>query len=259
MPLPSLLEAVAGHVAGVLGIEPEFLLPLPVSPPPPLPLARYIDHTLLRPGATPTEVRHLCTEARRFNFRAVCVNPVWVRLAVEELLGTETAVCTVCGFPLGANLTEIKVREAEAAINDGATEIDVVIGLGFLKAGDYPKVLAELLALRRATAGRVLKVILETGLLTPEEKIAGALLARYAGADFVKTSTGFLAPGATVEDVALLRSAVGWSIGVKASGGIRDRETATAMLAAGATRIGTSSGTVIVEGASPAAEKAYDA
>ncbi|MGQ9779663.1 MAG: deoxyribose-phosphate aldolase [Bacillota bacterium] len=217
-------------------------------------MARYIDYTLLRPEATAADVRRLCAEATRHNFRAVCVNPVWVRLAASELAGSETAVCTVCGFPLGATLTTVKVHEAETAVRDGAMEIDAVIGIGLLKAGEYRSVLEELLALRRATAGRVLKVILETGLLSPEKKIAGALLARHAGADYVKTSTGFLGPGATVEDVELLRAAVGWTMGVKASGGIRDRATAMAMLAAGATRIGTSSGPAILVGSSPEGE-----
>lgn len=249
------IARMAERLSANLGVDPALLLPPPSPPPPLLPLARYIDHTILRPEATAGDVVRVCAEAREHGFRAVCVNPLWVRLAASELVGTETAVCSVCGFPLGANLTEVKLREAELAMADGATEIDVVIPIGPFRAGDYRGVLAELTALRRATAGRVLKVILETGLLGMEEKIAGAILARYAGADYVKTSTGFSGRGATAEDVALLRAAVGWTIGVKASGGIRDRAAAEAMLAAGATRIGTSSGPAIV--APPGGDPAF--
>jgi deoxyribose-phosphate aldolase len=211
-------------------------------------LVRLIDHTLLKPEATPDDIRRLCGEARRHRFASACMNPAFVLLAARELAGSGVKVCTVAGFPLGASLPETKRHEAENAIRQGAGEIDMVIHVGALRAGDAAGVEAEirLLAETCHAAGVPLKVILEMALLTREEKIAGATAAMNAGADFVKTSTGFGPGGATVEDVALLREVVGTRLGVKASGGIRTLGDLQRMVAAGASRIGTSSGTKIV-------------
>jgi len=246
--LKDLIARTGARVAVALDLSARDLLPPAGEAEPGLPLARYIDHTILKPEATAADVARVCAEARRHGLRAVCVNPAWVRLAAAELSGSGTAVASVCGFPLGANTAAIKACEAAAAIADGAEEIDMVLGIGPLLAGDYYYVLAELREVRQIASGKVLKAIIETCLLGQEDKVAAAMLVRYAGADYVKTSTGFARGGATIDDVALLRAAVGWTIGVKASGGIRDRAAAEAMLAAGATRLGTSAGPAIVAG-----------
>ena len=214
-------------------------------------LARMIDHTLLKPDATPDQIERLCAEAREYGFAAVCVNPVYVRLCAAELAGTDVAVCTVVGFPLGANTTHIKVAEALRAIEDGAREVDMVMQIGLLKAGDSDAVRRDIEEVARAVhdRGAILKVIIETALLTDDEKVTASKIIRDAGADFVKTSTGFGPGGAKVEDVALIRRTVGPEMGVKAAGGIRTYEDALAMIEAGATRIGASAGVKIVTGA----------
>lgn len=209
-------------------------------------LARLIDHTLLRADATPSEVRRLGEEALVHRFRAVCVNPVHVGLVAGILAGSDVAPCSVVGFPLGAVLPEDKAAEAAGAVRRGATEIDMVIALGALKAGDHAHVRADIAAVRAACRGSVLKVIIETCLLDDAQKRLACTLAVEAGADFVKTSTGFSTGGATVADVALMRAAVGDAAGVKASGGVRSLEAARALVAAGATRLGTSSGVALV-------------
>ena len=219
-------------------------------------LARLIDHTALKPDTTEARIRTLCEEARRYGFAAVCVNPCYVPLAAELLRGSEVAVCTVVGFPLGANRTAIKAAEAEQAIRDGAAELDMVQNIGLLKSGRLREVLEDIRAVvevaraARPPAGRdriLVKVILETALLTDAEKETACRLALEAGADFVKTSTGFAGGGATVEDVALMRRVVGDRMGVKASGGIRTRAQAEALVAAGASRLGTSAGVALVQ------------
>ena len=213
-------------------------------------LARYIDHTLLRPEATEADVRKLLEEAAEHGFASVCIPPVYVPLAAEVLRGTPVAVGTVVGFPLGYVHPSVRRTESFQAVTDGARELDTVLNLSWLKSGEDRRVLEDLLGwvamMRRVRDGLILKVILETALLTDEEKARGARLTVEAGADFVKTSTGFSKGGATVEDVALLAKTVAGKIGVKASGGIRDAATARAMIAAGATRLGTSSGVGIV-------------
>ena len=217
-------------------------------------VARLIDHTLLKPDATPVQVRRLCAEAREHGFAAVCVNPVWVRLCSEELVGTTTLVATVAGFPLGASRADVKANEAAQAIGDGAREIDMVLNVGALKAGERRLVEQDVRAVADACGalGAILKVIVEAALLTDEEKVAASAIAKLAGAGFVKTSTGFGPGGATAADVALMRETVGHGIGVKAAGGIRDWATARAMLVAGASRIGTSAGVKILAEASAA-------
>lgn len=212
-------------------------------------LTRVIDHTLLKAEATPAQVERLCAEAIEHHFAAVCVNPVHVRLVAERLAGSDPAVCTVIGFPLGATLTRVKVYEAEQALADGARELDMVLAVGLLKAGDRQAVRADMAAVAEAchSSGALLKVILETVLLDDAEKVAACQLAQQAGADFVKTSTGFAGGGATVADVELMRQTVGPTMGVKAAGGIRTLADALAMIEAGATRIGTSAGVAIVE------------
>jgi len=217
-------------------------------------LAARIDHTLLRPEATPGDIERLCEEALRYGCAAVCVNPIYVARAAARLAGTPVKVATVVGFPLGASLTAVKVAEAALAISQGAREIDMVLPVGLLKAGEIEAVRADLQAVAAVcrAAGALCKVILETALLTAEEKVLAARLAVEAGADFVKTSTGFGPGGATVEDVALLRRTVGPSIGVKAAGGIRTAEQAIAMLEAGADRLGTSATVAILEALPPA-------
>ena len=212
-------------------------------------LAKMIDHTLLKPEATETQIRRLCAEAREHEFMSVCVNPYWVPLCAELLSGSDVRVCTVIGFPLGANRSEIKAVEAEDAVARGAREVDMVINVGALKSGRLDVVRNDIRAVVEAVAGEALvKVILETGLLTDEEKVTACRLAQEAGADFVKTSTGFGYGGATVADVALMRRTVGPEMGVKASGGVRDTATALAMIEAGATRIGASAGVAILAG-----------
>ncbi len=213
----------------------------------PADLARFIDHTNLKPEATPADIQRLCQEAREFEFASVCVNPCYVSLCKQELSGSSVHVGTVVGFPLGATNADQKVFEAKTALRDGANEVDMVINVGFLKAGLDDEVAHEIARVSNVLGGRaVLKVIIETCLLTDEEKRRACLLAKEAGADYVKTSTGFNKAGATVEDVRLMRETVGPQVGVKAAGGIRDAATALAMIRAGADRIGTSSGVVIV-------------
>lgn len=213
----------------------------------PLDLAPYIDHTNLRPEAIPEQIEKLCEEAARFGFASVCVNPCYVSLCAELLKGSNVRVGTVVGFPLGATSSDQKVFEAKTALRDGAREIDMVLNVGWLKAGMDEQVRKEIARVVQTLSGKaVLKVIIEACLLSDEEKVRACLLAKEAGADYVKTSTGFGKGGATVEDVRLMRRTVGDRMGVKAAGGIRDAASALAMLKAGATRIGTSSGVAIV-------------
>ncbi len=211
-------------------------------------LAKVIDHTLLKPTATRDQIETLCREAAEHGFCSVCVNPYWVPLAAKMLKGTGVKTCTVIGFPLGANTTEVKVFEAKTALENGADELDMVINIGALKSKDYDTVLQDIRALRALGDNFVLKVIIETSELTDEEKVKACELAAEAKADFVKTSTGFTKGGATVHDVALMKKSIPAGMQVKASGGVRTREDAEAMLAAGATRLGASSGIKIVEG-----------
>ena len=208
--------------------------------------AKLIDHTLLKPNATKEQIHQLCEEAMEHGFCSVCVNPAFVPYCAEILKDSDVKVCTVIGFPLGANETEIKVAETRLAIAHGADEVDMVINVSALKDGEDDKVCNEIRALREASEGKILKVIIETCLLTDEEKVRACLLSKKAGADFVKTSTGFSTGGATVEDVALMRKTVGSEMGVKASGGVRSHDDLVAMVKAGANRIGTSSGPKII-------------
>ncbi len=213
-------------------------------------IASKIDHTLLKPDATPDEIKELCEEAKKYHFASVCVNPGYVSLCASVLKGTEVRICTVVGFPLGSNTTEVKKFETEQAIKNGANEIDMVINVGRLKAGDYEYIendVSQVVAAARSKSALV-KVIIETALLTDEEKVKACLICKKAGADFVKTSTGFSKGGATVGDVALMKYVVGSSIGVKAAGGIRSKEEAEAMIASGADRIGASASVKIVAG-----------
>lgn len=207
-------------------------------------LASYIDHTLLKPVATKADILKLCQEAKQYHFASVCVNPCWVSLCAETLKGTGVKVCTVIGFPLGANTSEIKANEAALAIEQGAEEVDMVINIGALKEGNTDYVYQDILAVRKASEGKILKVIIETSYLTYEEKKNVCKLAAKAGADFVKTSTGFSNAGATAEDVKLMKEASG--IKVKASGGVRTKEDAIKMIEAGASRLGASAGIQIV-------------
>ena len=207
---------------------------------------KFIDHTLLKQDATPEQIVKLCEEAKQFDFMSVCVNPAYVPLAAKCLEGSDVKVCTVIGFPLGMNLTKTKVEEAQLAIKEGADEIDMVINVGMLKAGHDDYVEEEIRELKAVAGQRVLKVIIETCLLTDEEKVRACKASKNAGADFVKTSTGFSTGGATAHDVALMRQTVGQEMGVKASGGVRTHEDLIAMVEAGANRIGTSNGTKII-------------
>lgn len=208
-----------------------------------------IDHTLLKAETTKEQIKVLCEEAKEYGFASVCVNPTWVKYAAELLQGSDVKVCTVIGFPLGANTTETKAFETKNAIENGATEVDMVINIGALKDGDDELVERDIKAVVEAAKGKALtKVIIETCLLTEEEKVRACELSVKAGADYVKTSTGFSTGGATVEDVALMRKTVGPNIGVKASGGVRNTEDAQKMIEAGATRIGASAGVSIVKG-----------
>lgn len=218
-------------------------------------VGRLIDHTLLKPDATPDQIAQLCYEARRYGFASVCVNPTHVKLCAQLLQGSAVRVCTVIGFPLGATSPEVKSFEAQQAIDDGANEIDMVINIGALKAKDYDTVSGDVRAVVRASHAKdaIVKVIIEAALLTDEEKVAASLISKEAGADFVKTSTGFGPGGATVADVALMRRVVGPHMGVKAAGGIKSLEDARAMVSAGATRIGASAGVKIVHGEASAA------
>lgn len=212
-------------------------------------LALLIDHTLLKPDSSKEDILRLCAEAKQYVFASVCIHPYWVRLAADEIASSTVRVCTVVGFPLGQNHSHIKRAEAEAALADGATELDMVINLGALRSRDYHTVYKEMADLAEVahTGSAILKAILETSLLTEEEKLTAARLSKEANADFVKTSTGFSSGGATIEDVALLRKAVGETIGVKASGGVRTLAAVRQMVEAGATRIGTSSGVAILQ------------
>lgn len=219
--------------------------PVPLTP---KQLAAYIDHTLLRADAMIANIEKLCAEAQEYSFYCVCVNGSWVRHACHLLEGANIKVATVAGFPLGAMSSEAKRFEAKTAVDDGAQEIDVVLNIGRLKQGDDQYVYRELCEMVNAASGRPVKVILETCLLTKEEKIRGCRLAMDSGARFVKTSTGLSSGGATVADVALMREIVGPEFGIKASGGIRDAKTALGMIEAGATRIGTSAGVAIIKG-----------
>jgi len=218
----------------------------------PTDLAGFIDHTLLRPDATAAEIDRMCAEAIEYGFASVCVNPTWTKRVAEALRGSRVVACVVVGFPLGATMPEIKAMEARRALRDGAREIDMVLNVGALKSGDHDLVLRDVAGVSEACreVGAVCKVILETALLTDEEKVIASRLASDGKADFVKTSTGFGPGGATVYDVALMREAVGPEMGVKASGGIRSADDVRQMIAAGATRIGASAGVEIVTGGS---------
>lgn len=211
-------------------------------------LAKLIDHTILKPVASKEDVAKICQEARKYGFCSVCVNPYWVSYAKELLQGTDVKVCTVIGFPLGANTSAVKAYETQDALKNGAEEIDMVINLGALKSKDYDTVLNDIKAVRAACEGFILKVIIETSQLTEEEKVKACELSAEAKADFVKTSTGFTGGGATAPDVALMKKSIPAEMQVKASGGVRSREDFDAMVAAGATRIGASCGVKIVEG-----------
>lgn len=221
-------------VPGVRGVAPD--------------LAGMIDHTLLKPEASADQITQLCQEARQHHFASVCVNPAWVPLAADELRGSRVAVCTVIGFPLGATLAEVKAFETQRCIAAGASEIDMVINIGALKSRDYRWVAQDISSVVRIShdSGALVKVIIEASLLTEEEKVEASALSKAAGADYVKTSTGFAGGGATAADVALMRRVVGPEVGVKASGGIRSAADAREMIAAGATRIGASASVKIL-------------
>lgn len=210
-------------------------------------LTKFIDHTLLKPEATKEQIETLCQEAKEHHFMSVCVNPTWVKTSAELLADSETKVCTVIGFPLGATTSESKAYEAADAIEKGATEVDMVINIGALKSSLYDIVENDIKAVVTAAKGKALvKVIIETSLLEKDEKLKACELAKKAGADFVKTSTGFSTGGATLEDIKLMRAAVGPDMGVKASGGVRTHEDALDFIEAGATRIGTSNGIALL-------------
>ncbi|WP_368250514.1 deoxyribose-phosphate aldolase [Enterococcus sp. 2201sp1_2201st1_B8_2201SCRN_220225] len=213
-------------------------------------LNRMMDHTILKADATEADVLQVIEEAKEYHFYSVCINPTWVKLAAEKLAGEPVAVCTVIGFPLGANTSEVKAYEVSDAINNGADEVDMVINVGALKSAQYKKVQQDIEAVVAAAKDRALvKVIIETALLTKEEIVKACELAQAAGADFVKTSTGFSTSGAAVADVKLMRETVGPTMGVKASGGIHSAQEAMAMIEAGATRLGTSASVAIINGA----------
>jgi deoxyribose-phosphate aldolase len=249
-------------IAEILG-KTEYYLQTPPAAALPFPLpkgaavASFIDHTLLKPEASSAQIRRLCEEARAHGFAAVCVNPAYTSLAAGLLADSPVKVCVVVGFPLGATLPTLKVIETLACLNAGAHEIDMVINIGALKSEAYGQVLNEVRAVSETAhaQGAHLKVILETGLLSQAEKITACLISQAAGADFVKTSTGFVSTGATVEDVALLRRVVGAQMGVKAAGGIRSYADACAMIAAGANRLGASAGVQILREAIAAGER----
>ncbi|MBR2504502.1 MAG: deoxyribose-phosphate aldolase [Elusimicrobiaceae bacterium] len=211
-------------------------------------LAKYIDHTLLKPQASQAEIKNLCEQAREYGFFSVCVNPYWVPFCKEQLKGSDVKVCTVIGFPLGANTTEVKVLEAKDALKNGADELDMVVNLGAVKSADWQTVLADIEAVRHAGENFTLKVIIETSVLTEEEKVKLCQLCTQAKADFVKTSTGFTGGGATAQDVKLMKENISADMQVKASGGVRTKEDFDKMVAAGATRIGASAGIKIIEG-----------
>jgi deoxyribose-phosphate aldolase len=221
--------------------------------PPDLSMAGMIDHTLLKADATPDKITQLCMEARKYNFASVCINPSYVKLCSDLLRGSPVKVCCVIGFPLGATIPEVKVIETRMAIENGASEIDMVINIGALKARDSALVARDIrgVVTTAHAAGALVKVIIEACLLTDEEKVLACLLSKEAGADFVKTSTGFSTGGATVQDIILMRQTVGPEMGVKAAGGIHSREDAEKLVKAGATRIGASAGIKIVGAAAP--------
>ncbi|WP_214336799.1 deoxyribose-phosphate aldolase [Staphylococcus arlettae] len=210
--------------------------------------AKFIDHTLLKPDSTRAQVDTILYEAKQYGFKSVCINPTHVKYAAEQLVNTEVLVCTVIGFPLGASTTETKVFETENAIAHGASEIDMVINIGALKDQRFEEVQKDIEGVVGAANGKTVKVIIETCLLTDEEKVKACELSKAAGADFVKTSTGFAGGGATVEDVQLMKQTVGDALEVKASGGVRNLEDFNNMLEAGATRIGASAGVQIIQG-----------
>ena len=210
--------------------------------------SKYIDHTILKPETTQSQIIKLCEEAKIYDFASVCVNPTWVSLCAERLQGTDVKVCTVIGFPLGATLKEVKAFETKLAIEAGATEIDMVINIGAAKDGNWDVVYKDIKEVVDAADGILVKVIIETCLLTDEEKVKACELAVKAGAMFVKTSTGFSTGGAKIADVRLMRKTVGQNVGVKASGGVRTEADMDAMLEAGATRIGTSGGIALIQG-----------
>ena len=235
------VSAGAERISSTIGVIPQNLN-----------LAGMIDHTLLKPDATPDQIAQLCFEARKYGFASVCVNPAWVSLCAQLLQGASAKVCSVIGFPLGASAPEVKAFETQNAIEHGAVEIDMVINIGALKARDLELVAKDIRGVVNVSHARqaIVKVIIEAVLLTDEEKTIACLLAKEAGADFVKTSTGFASGGATVHDVALMRRVVGPEMGVKAAGGVRTYEDAEAMVKAGATRIGASAGVKIIQGPS---------
>ncbi len=249
--MTGLNPAELDRLAAQIGEEILSRLRKPATPRRDAAIAALIDHTLLRPEATLAEIVKLCAEARKYGFATVCVNPYWVPLAASELTGSAVKVCTVAGFPLGATSTEAKVAEAAAALRAGAREIDMVMNIGALRSGDNDTVKLDIQAMAKVChdAGAILKVILETALLDDPQKTAACGLAKAAGADFVKTSTGFGPAGAKAADVALMRRAVGTGMGVKAAGGIRTLEDFRAMVAAGANRVGASASVKIVEAA----------
>ncbi|HFU3975734.1 TPA: deoxyribose-phosphate aldolase [Streptococcus suis] len=212
-------------------------------------LNKYIDHTILKPETTQEQVEKILSEAKEYDFASVCVNPTWVSLAAESLKDSDVKVCTVIGFPLGANTSAVKAFETKDAIANGADEIDMVINVGALKAGNDALVLDDIKEVVDASGDKLVKVIIEACLLTDDEKVRACQLSKEAGADYVKTSTGFSTGGATVADVALMRKTVGPDMGVKASGGARSYEDAIAFIEAGASRIGASSGVAIMNGA----------
>ncbi len=222
-------------------------------------IAKIIDHTLLKPDATLNDVKKLCDEAKQFHFASVCVNPSFVKFCHDELKDTDVKVCTVIGFPLGATTTEVKRFESKQAIENGARELDMVINIGMLKSGNYDYVFNDIqqVVLEAKPKRVIVKVIIETCLLTDDEKVKACILAKEAGADFVKTSTGFSKGGATTGDVALMKYVVGSSLGVKASGGIRTREDAELMIASGADRIGASASVKIVQNVEEENSKGY--
>jgi len=213
----------------------------------PTDIAGYIDHTLLKPEATEEQIRQLCAEAVEFGFASVCVNPTWTPLASRLLAEEKPVVATVIGFPLGATLPDVKAYEVRRTLEEGASEFDMVINIGALKSKHFQLVEQDIAGVVAAARGRIVKVIIETALLTKQEKIEACVIAKAAGADFVKTSTGFASKGATVEDVALMRRVAGKDMGVKASGGIHSAQEALAMIEAGATRLGASAGVKIIK------------
>ncbi|GAB2484749.1 deoxyribose-phosphate aldolase [Alkalibacterium psychrotolerans] len=212
-------------------------------------IEKYLDHTVLKPESTDLDIQKACLDAKKYDFKAVCIQPMWVKYTADMLKGSDVNTCTVIGFPLGANTSDVKAYEAKQAVKDGAVEVDMVINIGAIKSEDFSLVHDDIKAVVDAVKGKaIVKVIIETCLLTENEKVRACEISKRAGADFVKTSTGFSTGGATVEDIKLMRETVGKEMGVKASGGVRSLEDAKAMIEAGATRIGTSNGVAIVEG-----------